>query len=250
MKIAVLSDIHGNVLALEAVLADLDRRGPDRIVNLGDCVSGPLWPRETMERLERLEAITIRGNHERQVSCLGVEAMGPSDVYAYENLAPRQIAWLRDLPETAWAAPGLLACHGTPHDDDTFLIDAIESGRLVRGRTRDIEKNLGDTSAGIVLCGHSHRPDLVRLSNGVVVINPGSVGCSAVEVSTNPPIVSESGTPHARYAMIDLRDDGRADVEFNAVSYEHERAAARADENGRPDWAYGLRTGLMPQPRI
>lgn len=245
MKIAVLSDVHGNVLALEAVLADLGKRRPDRIVNLGDLVSGPLWPRETMERLESLDAITIRGNHERQVSCLGLEAMGPSDVYAYENLAPRQIARMRDLPETAWVAPGLLACHGTPHDDNTFLIDAIESGRLVRGRIRDIEANLGDTSAGIVLCGHSHRPDLVRLSHGVLVINPGSVGCPAVDVSADPPIVSESGTPHARYAMIDLYDGGHADVQFIAVSYDHEKAAARADANGRPDWGIGLRTGVM-----
>lgn len=55
MRIAVLADIHGNVLALDAVLDDLRRRGgADLIVNLGDCVSGPLWPRETMERLEAL----------------------------------------------------------------------------------------------------------------------------------------------------------------------------------------------------
>ncbi|RWE04771.1 MAG: metallophosphoesterase, partial [Mesorhizobium sp.] len=55
MRIAVLADIHGNVLALDAVLADLERRGgADLIVNLGDLVSGPLWPRETMERLEAL----------------------------------------------------------------------------------------------------------------------------------------------------------------------------------------------------
>ncbi|WP_292649880.1 metallophosphoesterase, partial [Mesorhizobium sp.] len=55
MRIAVLADIHGNVIALDAVLDDLQQRGgADLIVNLGDCVSGPLWPRETMERLEAL----------------------------------------------------------------------------------------------------------------------------------------------------------------------------------------------------
>src|SRR6478752_4942877 len=128
MKIAVLSDVHGNVLALDAVLADLDKHKPDRIVNLGDCVSGPLWPRETMERLEQLEAVTIRGNHERQVACLPPDEMGPSDLYACENLTQQQVVWIRDLPESAWVTPGVLACHGTPHDDNTFLIDSVEAG--------------------------------------------------------------------------------------------------------------------------
>lgn len=248
MKIAILSDIHGNALALDAVLADLTRRKPDLVVNLGDCVSGPLWPRETMERLDALGALTVRGNHERQLATLSPDGMGPSDRFAFDDLDAAQIKRLGELPETVWVAPHILASHGTPHDDNTFLIDAVEGGRLVRGSTPSIETNLGDVAAQVVLCGHSHRPDLVRLPNGVVVLNPGSVGCPAVEVSTDPPIVSESGTPHARYAMIDLRDGGLTDVEFIAVSYEHERAAARADENGRPDWAYGLRNGLMPQP--
>ncbi|WP_246691224.1 metallophosphoesterase [Mesorhizobium sp. WSM4306] len=59
MRIAVFADIHGNVLALDAVVADLERRGgADLTINLGDCVSGPLWPRETFERLEALDLPT------------------------------------------------------------------------------------------------------------------------------------------------------------------------------------------------
>ena len=69
MRIAVLADIHGNVLALDAVLDDLKRRGgADLTINLGDCVSGPLWPRETFERLEALDLPTVRGNHDRRVA--------------------------------------------------------------------------------------------------------------------------------------------------------------------------------------
>jgi predicted phosphodiesterase len=67
MKIAVVSDIHGNVLALEAVLADLTGEAPDVVVNLGDCVSGPLWPEETAAILRETSWPTVRGNHDRIV---------------------------------------------------------------------------------------------------------------------------------------------------------------------------------------
>ncbi|RVA33039.1 metallophosphoesterase, partial [Mesorhizobium sp. M7A.F.Ca.CA.004.10.1.1] len=88
MRIAVLADIHGNVLALDAVLDDLERRGgADLTVNLGDSVSGPLWPRETFARLEALNLPTVRGNHDRRVAADPADdTMWPSDVYAQERL--------------------------------------------------------------------------------------------------------------------------------------------------------------------
>ncbi|MDZ4355615.1 MAG: metallophosphoesterase family protein, partial [Variovorax sp.] len=67
MRIVALSDIHGNLPALNAVLADVARRGADLIVNCGDILSGPLWPAETAERLMALDLPTIAGNHERQL---------------------------------------------------------------------------------------------------------------------------------------------------------------------------------------
>ena len=89
MRIAVLADIHGNLLALDAVLDDLKHRGgADITVNLGDCVSGPLWPRETMERLQALDLPTVRGNHDRRVAQDPAdETMWPSDRYAQERLS-------------------------------------------------------------------------------------------------------------------------------------------------------------------
>ncbi len=65
MRVAVISDIHGNLRALEAVLADIKTRSADATVNLGDCVAGPLWPQETFDLLASLAFPTVRGNHDR-----------------------------------------------------------------------------------------------------------------------------------------------------------------------------------------
>ena len=132
MRIAVIADTHGNLLALEAVLADLGGRGADLIVDLGDCASGPLWPRETMERLAKLDALAVRGNHDRQVAELAPEEMGASDSFAFGELTRDQRELLGKLPMTRFIAPGILACHATPARDDLYLIEEVENGRLVR----------------------------------------------------------------------------------------------------------------------
>ena len=81
-KIAILSDVHGNLIALKEVVADIERRGVDLIVNLGDHISGPLWPKETLDYLKAQTWIQIRGNHERQLLTLEPAQMGPSDQFA------------------------------------------------------------------------------------------------------------------------------------------------------------------------
>ena len=108
MRIAILADIHGNVLALEAVLADLKHRSVDQFVNLGDCVSGPLWPRETAELLRQLNWPTVRGNHDRWVTDWPREKHCRSDVFA----CAFQLAWLRTLPATLVPRAGPVALWG------------------------------------------------------------------------------------------------------------------------------------------
>ena len=246
MRIAAIADIHGNLIALEAVLADIAREKPDLIVDLGDCVSGPLWPRETIELLASLKLPTIRGNHDRQVATLAPETMGASDRYAHGALEDRHLEHLKALPTSLPVAPDVLAFHATPHRDDVYLMDAVVSGRLVRAGLNDIEKRLGPTTARVILCGHSHRPDAVRLGNGALIVNPGSVGCPAYDDPSHQAHVSESGTPHARYAIIDIQSNVAVNVAFKALNYPHEVAAQRAEANGRPEWAHALRTGMMP----
>jgi predicted phosphodiesterase len=246
MRIAVLADIHGNILALDAVLADMERHGVEGIVNLGDCVSGPLWPAETMARLARLDAVTVRGNHDRVVAGERPDERDASDRFAFDALAPGERTWLGSLPTTAHPRPGVLACHGTPAHDQSYLIDEVRDGALARGCPKTIARRLGEVGrARVVLCGHSHRPDLVRLPGGVLVLNPGSVGCPAYDDPSAPAHVSESGSPHARYALIDLDGAREPRATFVAVPYASEEAARRAEANGRPDWARALRTGFM-----
>jgi predicted phosphodiesterase len=248
MRIAVIADIHGNILALDAVLIDIAAQAVDLIVDLGDCVSGPLWPRETFDRLKRLGAPTVRGNHDRLVGEGRREELGPSDAFAHDFLSAEDRADLAALPFTREFAPGVIGFHATPDHDERYLLDEIVDGRIVRASQEKIARRLGPVSADIVLVGHSHRPDMIRLPNGTYLINPGSVGDPGYDDSTGRPHVSEAGTPHARYAIVDLSaSESMPDVTFRAVSYDFERAARRAEENNRPEWAHALRTGFMPR---
>jgi predicted phosphodiesterase len=250
MRIAAIADIHGNILALDAVLDDLERRGgADLVVNLGDSVSGPLWPRETFERLAALGLPTVRGNHDRRVAADRLSDMGPSDRFAHDQLTAAQRTALLALPVQLEIAPFVLAFHARPDHDERYLTEAIADGCVVRGPLVAIRKRLKalDPDRRILLCGHSHRTELIRLPDGPVIFNPGSVGCPAYKDTAEPAHVSEQGSPHARYGIVELDGPGIADgFEAIAVAYDHERAARRAEESGRPGWAYALRTGFMP----
>lgn len=250
MRIAVIADIHGNILALEAVLEDLRRRGgADLTVDLGDCVSGPLWPRETMERLERLDFPTLRGNHDRRVASEELAALQLSDSFAHDRLTPAQRKTLGALPLALEIAPAVLAFHARPDHDEKYLTENIAEGSLLRAPLPAVQRRLGPAAARyrLLLCGHSHRPELLRLPGGPVIFNPGSVGCPAYHDPSLPAHSSELGAPHARYGIVELGEGGRPDrFEMIALAYDNEAAARRADESGRPEWAHALRTGFMP----
>lgn len=246
MRLAVIADIHGNLLALEAVLADIAARGIPRIVNLGDCVSGPLWPAGTAARLMALDLPTVRGNHDRWVA--EGEALYFSDKLAREQLDEAQHAWLAGLPmQRDIDCDGLAVrlFHATPADDDTYLMEDKRDGRLVQSDAATIRARLGDVGdARLVLCGHSHLPRLL-LIDGVTVVNPGSVGQPAYSDPTPPDAhVSEAGSPHARYAIVTVAEGAVRSIDVVAVAYDWEAAALKAESYGRADWARGLRTGF------
>lgn len=241
-RIAVLSDIHGNLAALDAVLADADRRGFDRMVNLGDICSGGLFPRETADRLMALDLPTIRGNHERQVLTLPHERMGLSDRHAAATMRPDQIAWFENLPETLRLTDEVLLVHGTPRSDVEYFLETVEPTGIREASVDEIRDRAGAADAAVILCGHTHLPRAIQIEGGPLVVNPGSVGLPAYDDDRPYPHVVESGAPHARYAVVEKRD-GRWSVELIAVAYDWEQAARDAEANGRDDWARALRTG-------
>lgn len=255
MRFAVLSDIHGNLPALEAVLADASAQAVDGHLNLGDIVSGPLWPAETADRLMPLGWPTIAGNHERQVLNQPTGQMGASDRHAAAQLQPRQRAWLASLPATLRLRDDLLLCHGTPASDLQYLMETVTPDHVrgsasgVRAATRDeLLPRLGDALLGVpgalILCGHTHVPRCERLTDGRMVVNPGSVGLPAYDDLHPHPHVIETGTPHARYAIVTRKADGWG-VKLRKVAYDQESAARQAERHGRGDWADALRSGRM-----
>jgi diadenosine tetraphosphatase ApaH/serine/threonine PP2A family protein phosphatase len=202
-----------------------------------------------MERLEALALPTVRGNHDRRVAVDPADdQMWPSDRYAQERLTAAQRKALFALPLMLEIAPGITAFHARPDHDEKYLTDTVVDGRLVRAPLAAIKRRLAalDPACRIVLCGHSHRSELIRIPDGPVVFNPGSIGCPAYDDSTPPAHVSEQGSPHARYGIVELGEPGRPDrFEAIAVDYDHEAAARQAEQAGRAEWAHALRTGFI-----
>ena len=244
MKIAAISDIHGNLGALDAVLADIKQRGVDVIVNLGDILSGALQPCETADRLMALGFPTVRGNHERQILSGDPARMGPSDRMAHSLLNPEQRDWIESLPETLGIFDDVLLVHGTPDSDLTYFLEVVaESG--CRPATKNEVANLaGTTDFSLILCGHTHLPRVMQLDDGCLIVNPGSVGLQAYEDTHPFTHQIETGSPHARYAIVE-RSAARWSVEFISVVYDWNAAAALAALNGRMDWVHPLKTGFI-----
>jgi predicted phosphodiesterase len=239
MRIAVISDIHGNLRALEEVLFDISERSVDLTVNLGDCVTSPLWPRATLELLDTLALPTVRGNHDRWVDHEPDAASDTESVlYTREALSAAQRRQLFDLPTSLEVADGVLAVHGSPRSDVEYLLETKVNGQLARLTADVVAERLGDVSAELILCGHSHTQHLACDRRGRLVLNPGSVGCPRYADNADR-LTNEAGSPHARYAVATKRGSSWS-VDLIAVAYPWEIVVAKARKNGRDDWADGF----------
>ena len=243
-RIAVISDIHGNLRALEAVLADIKTRGADAIVNLGDCVTSPLWPRETYDLLASLSLTTVRGNHDRALVETPFYDLPPAGQFTHAALTPQQRETLARLPTRIEVAPGILAVHGTPDDDSSFLLEEVYNERLIPAPREIVLARLGaHARADVVLCGHSHNQQVRQVPGGCLVLNPGSVGCP-VFADHPAAAIFELRSPHAFYAILTKRN-GHWGAELMALEYDWSWASRRAADNGRPDWAQAMTAGAV-----
>jgi predicted phosphodiesterase len=230
VKVAVLYDIHGNLVALEAVLADVETDAATSYLLGGDYASFGPWPRETAEMLESLPAIVrIRGNVERW---LREDPEAPDSAQQFlttalkaarDSLGPALVERLYRLPEKG-ELDGILVCHGSPRSDIESFAPEAEP---------DEERLLAGESNRTILFGHSHRQFRRPGPNGTLLVNPGSVGAPL------------DGDVRAAWAMY---EDG--EIGFRRTAYDVERAAAQMRSYG--DWAepivYRIEHGSDAQP--
>ncbi len=218
-RFAAVSDIHGNILALQAVLADLAGRRVEAVVNLGDNLSGPLWPVETGKLLMQQPWINIQGNHDWNLLHQDPQQMSRSDYYAYQFLDDELRAWLDTLAPSLTLPEDILAFHGTPTVKNGYLLETTENGRVRLATPAEISQNLAGAAAGLLLCGHSHTPRIVE-HKGMLIVNPGSLGCPAYVDNSGSAFVVETGSTHARYAIVEKRYSGWQ-VDLISIPYDY-----------------------------
>jgi diadenosine tetraphosphatase ApaH/serine/threonine PP2A family protein phosphatase len=245
MRFTAIADVHGNYLALEAVVADIRAQGIDEIVNLGDMASGPLDARRTMDALMALDAVHVLGNHDRYLIDRLPEKMGSWDRPAHAQLDAGHLDWLRAVPPTQIFRDQVFLCHATPDSDEAYWLETVTpDGSVKMSPLEAIEKEAEGISQSLILCAHTHIARAVRLSDGRMVVNPGSVGSPGYRDVHPFPHVMEAGTPDARYAILELVD-GAWRASFRHVPYDHDAMAALARRNGQPELASALATGWI-----
>ena len=243
MRFAAIADVHGNALALSAVLADIQRMGVDQVVNLGDHVSGPLAAARVADLLMECDFPSIQGNCDRALFAVAAANLGPSDKAANAQLTPRHRAWLQAMPPTLVFRDEVFLCHGTPASDTTYWLERVTADGVVRMASHaEIDVEAKGCNYPLILCAHTHIPRAVRLKDGRMIVNPGSVGLPAYDHDIPVPHVMETGTPDARYAILE-KAGADWSVAFRQVRYDNVAMATMARAAGRAEWASALATG-------
>jgi putative phosphoesterase len=222
VRVAALYDVHGNLPALHAVLAEVDALGVDAIVVGGDVASGPM-PIETLDALRARGATFVLGNADRLDDLRGAEAR-PDRQWVAGRLGEERLAFLAALPVDLTLEVGELGgvrfCHGAPGSDELTITRLTPDERL-----RELLEGVDER---VVVCGHTH-VQFDRAVDGIRVVNAGSVGA---------PYEAE---PAAYWALL------AANVELRRTAYDVEAAAAAITATGYPSAAH-LASYLVPDP--
>lgn len=242
MRIALISDIHANLHALEAVLADVSRRGADRIICLGDVtLKGPL-PKECVDRVRDLGCPVVLGNADSSYDPnFHPERFAPrnkSQVAIQEDF-PRHMAalseadrvWLTNFPLSLtelWEGVQMEFFHATPRDNYKIVMPWAPNEDLAALRESPF--------TAVAAFGHCHRPFIRGPRAGFLLINAGSVG------------IPFDGDPRPSYALLDV-ENGVTMAALVRVPYDAEAAIKAAQDVGMAGWelfAHTARTGQYP----
>ncbi len=210
MRLAVITDVHGNAFALEAVLADVADCSPELTLNLGDQVYGRADPGRAFELQQAIGAEEILGNTDARLL-----SGDPLNVWLKNQLPTGAIDHLSSLPTTCRLLNGaVFACHGSPSDPEGHLLWSWKDGPYEATPAPELRAVVTPLAAQVVLCGHTHREACTVIGDTLVV----NVGAVSQQVDHDP---------RARWALLEERA-GRWSVDFRRVSYDWDAAAAWA----------------------
>ena len=216
MQLGVISDIHSNRVAFEAVLDDMP--AVDGYVCAGDVVGYGPWPAECLDLVRDLDAPTVMGNHDRAVATgasFSFNSMAAAGAdYSHDHLSEDQVDWLYDLPTERTEFDGRVKIvHGHPDDPDRYTYP------------REFSASMLAEGVDVVIVGHTHVQGSRHVDGGVV-LNPGSVG------------QPRDGEPRAAFAVVELGEDEEGDstptVETHRVEYDVDRVIEAVEEAGLP----------------
>jgi len=235
MKIALISDIHGNIPALEAVYQSVREKGVSKIYNLGDSFYGPLWPEETARFLIKNNIPAIMGNEDEAL--INNKVKNETEKYTLSQLSESSINWLKTLPGI-YQNKNITLFHGSPGDNRKYFLEKIYRGRIVIKDEKELAESVKNIKTRYIGFGHSHLERVMVLKDKIL-INAGSVGWPAF--SDDSPVHNiETFNNFARYAIIDNQN-----VELCNIAYDFKLACKRAKKNGRDDWAFYLMHGRV-----
>jgi putative phosphoesterase len=244
---AIISDIHGNLLALLAVLKDINSRGIETIINLGDHFFGALEPEAVAEIIRENPMYCISGNTDREIlESLGQVSQKENMERVKGQLCDESITWLRNLPQIITVDDLFFVCHGTPESDNDYLLEKVTEHGVFVYNDEELMAKVKQVKERIILCGHSHVNRVVYLSNDKIILNPGSVGLPAYLGKGEYSFAMESNTPHAKYAIVHA-DGHSINIEQVQCSYDWHAASSAAKSNGNDNWAQYLLHGRMPK---
>jgi len=244
MRIALISDIHGNYWALHKVLKDIEIRKPDLIVNLGDSLYGPLKPMDTYNLIKSHDILSLSGNQDRAIlEGLSKTPINKTIQYVIDELNDNAIDWLKTLPTTVLIEENICAFHGTPKSDTIYLLEDLHDGYRLVNEENKIEEHLIGIDSKIIFCGHSHTSRLIKIANRWI-INPGSVGLQAYEDELPIYHKIESFNNLAQYCLIDI-EGNEFKTEQIYLQYDYDKAVKCAADNNRMDWANWIKYGKV-----